>query len=236
VGSDELADLKRWLADQPANLTEQAGKRLLAAYGIPITLEATAASADEAAHFAEGFGGPVALKINSPDILHKTEAKGVLLNVDGADAVRQGYDQLLRSARSYKPDARIEGVLVQEMVPPGAVEVIIGTSVDPQFGPAVVFGLGGVLVELFRDASLRLAPVTRAEALDMIGDTRGAALLRGYRGRPAGDIEALADAICRLSHLASDLRNEIAAIDVNPLMILPVGQGVVAADALVIKR
>jgi succinyl-CoA synthetase beta subunit len=185
---------------------------------------------------AREFGGPVALKINSPDILHKTEAKGVLLNVAGADAVRQGFAQLLNNARAYRPDARIEGVLVQEMVPPGAVEVIVGASVDPQFGPAVVFGLGGVLVELFRDASLRLAPATRAEALDMIGETRGAALLRGYRGRPAADVEALADAICRLSHLASDFGNEIAAIDVNPLMILPVGQGVVAADALVIKR
>ena len=140
------------------------------------------------------------------------------------------------NAKAYKPDARIEGVLVQEMVPPGAVEVIVGASVDPQFGPAVVFGLGGVLVELFKDSSLRLAPVTRAEAHDMIAETRGAALLRGYRGRPAADVEALADAICRLSHLASDFRNEIAAIDVNPLMILPVGQGVVAADALVIKR
>jgi acyl-CoA synthetase (NDP forming) len=236
VSAAELADLKHWLADQPPNLTEQAGKRLLAAYGIPITREATAASADEAVRLAAGFCGPVALKINSPDILHKTEAKGVLLNVTGADAIRQGFAQLLNNAWAYKPDARIEGVLVQEMVPPGAVEVIIGASVDPQFGPAVVFGLGGVLVELFRDASLRLAPATRAEALDMIGDTRGAALLRGYRGRTAADVEALAAAICRLSHLASDFRNEIAAIDVNPLMILPVGQGVVAADALVIKR
>jgi acetyltransferase len=236
VGAADLADLKRWLADQPANLTEEAGKHLLAAYGIPVTREAVAASADRAAELAEKFAGPVALKISSPDILHKTEAKGILLNVAGADAIQQGFAQLLNNARAYKPDARIEGVLVQEMVPPGAVEVIVGASVDPQFGPAVVFGLGGVLVELFKDSSLRLAPVTRVEALDMIGETRGAALLRGYRGRPAADVEALADAICRLSHLASDFRNEIAAIDVNPLMILPVGQGVVAADALVIKR
>jgi acetyltransferase len=122
------------------------------------------------------------------------------------------------------------------MVQGDAVEVIAGASVDPQFGPAVVFGLGGVLVELFCDSSLRLAPVTRDEALEMIRETRGAALLNGYRGRPIGDVDALADALCRLSHLAADFQEEIVAIDINPLMVLPVGRGVVAADALVIKH
>ncbi len=236
VDTDELAAFRQWLAAQPSSLTEQASKRLLAAYGIPVTREVIAASASEAVRLAAEFAGPVALKISSPDILHKTEAKGVLLNVTGADAVRQGFDQLMRSARAYKPDARMEGVLVQEMAPPDAVEVIVGASVDSQFGPVVVFGLGGVLVELFKDSSLRLAPVTCAEAYEMITDTRGAALLRGYRGRAAADVEALADAICRLSHLASDFRDEIAAMDVNPLMVLPAGHGVVAADALVVKR
>jgi acyl-CoA synthetase (NDP forming) len=156
--------------------------------------------------------------------------------VMGADAVRQGFDQLMRTATAYKPDARVAGVLLQEMAPPGAVEVLVGASVDPQFGPVVVFGLGGILVELFRDSSLRLAPVTRAEAHEMIAETRGATLLRGYRGRIAADVEALADVICRLSHLASDLGKELAAIDINPLMVMPAGRGVVAVDALVIKR
>jgi acetyltransferase len=236
VDADALAGLKVWLAGQPPSLTEQGSKRLLAAYGIPVTREAVAASAAQAARLAATFAGPVALKIHSPDILHKTEAQGVLLNVVSAAAVRRGFAQLIRNARAYKPEARIEGVLVQEMASRGAVEVIIGASVDPQFGPAVVFGLGGVFVELFKDSSLRLAPVSRAEARAMIAETRGAALLAGYRGRPAGDVEAVEDAICRLSHLAADLQDEIAAIDVNPLMVLPAGRGVVAADALVIRR
>jgi acyl-CoA synthetase (NDP forming) len=231
-----LVAIKQRLASQPASLTERAGKQLLAAYGIPVTREVLARSADEACHLAGEFGAPVALKIESPDILHKTEAHGVLLSVSGEEAVRRGFDEILRNARAYRSDARIEGVLVQQMAPPGALEVIVGASCDPEFGPVIVYGLGGVLVELLKDASLRLAPVNRAEALAMINETRTTPLLRGYRGRPAADVEALADAICRLSHLAYDLRDDVLAVDVNPIMVLPAGQGVLAADALVVRR
>jgi acyl-CoA synthetase (NDP forming) len=234
VSDFEIMALRRELVGKPDGLTEQAGKRLLAAYGVPVAREALATSPSEAARLARQFGASVALKIQSPDILHKTEVQGVLLNLQGPSAVRRGYAEILQNVRRYNPAAHIDGVLVQEMVPPGAVEVIVGSSLDPEFGPVIVFGLGGVLVELFQDSSLRLAPVSRAEALEMIMETRGAALLRGYRGRPAADVEALADAICRVSHLAADLRNEIAAVDVNPLMVLPAGEGVVAADALVL--
>ena len=176
------------------------------------------------------------LKIASPDILHKTEAGGVLLGLHAPEQVRAGFERILANARAYDPAARLEGVLVQEMVPPGAVEVIVGSSVDPEFGPVVVFGMGGVLVELIKDAALRLAPVTAAEAAAMVAETRGAALLAGFRGAPPADLDALADAIVRLSHLACDLRDEIVAVDVNPLMVLPAGQGVVAADALVVRK
>ncbi len=236
IGQDQLGSLKEWLTRQPFSLTEQASKHLLQAYGVPVTREAVASSPEEAVRLAAELGGSVVLKIHSPDILHKTEAKGILLNVAGDDAVKRGFDQLLANAHAYNPGARIEGVLVQELVRPAAVEVIAGASVDNQFGPVVVFGLGGVLVELFHDSSLRLAPVTPAEAHIMVRETRGAALLDGYRGRPPADVDALADVICRLSHLVADFREEIVAIDINPLMVLPVGQGVVAADALVIKH
>ncbi len=236
VFPDGLAGLRRDLANQPVALTERSGKQLLAAYGIRVTREKLARTVEEAIRLAEEFQGPVALKIESPDIPHKTEARGVLLNLVGAPAVSQGFNTILRNATAYRSDARIEGILVQEMVPASAVEVIVGTSNDPEFGPVVVFGLGGIFVELLKDSSLRMAPVSDVEALEMIASTRGAALLRGYRGRPTADMAALADCICRLSHLAYDLRDEILAIDVNPLMVLPEGQGVVAADALVLRR
>ncbi len=172
AGAAALDRIKRGLAAEPPTLTERAGKRVLAAYGIPVTREALARSAEEAVELAAGFGGPVALKIESPDIPHKTEAGGVLLNLCGPADVRRGFELILANAAGYKGDARVEGVLVQAMVPPGAVEVIAGTSNDPDFGPVVVFGLGGVLVELLKDSSLRLAPVGPGEAREMIAATR----------------------------------------------------------------
>jgi len=236
VSADRLAALKRELAASSHSLTESQGKRLLAAYGIRAPQEALASSADEAARLAAALGRPVALKIASPDILHKTEAQGVLLNITGAEAVRDGYQRIVQSARRHSPQARIDGVLVQEMAPAEAVEVIVGATVDPQFGPVVVFGMGGILVELLHDAVLRLAPVSLASAMEMIAATRAGRLLTGFRGRPPADIAALADAIVRISYLAHDLRHEVAAVDVNPLMALPAGQGVMAVDALVVRR
>jgi acyl-CoA synthetase (NDP forming) len=231
-----LARLKADLAAAPCSLTEYHSKRLLAEYGVPITRERLARSADEAVRLAKEIGGAVVLKIQSPDVLHKTEAGGVQLNLVGAEAVCQAYEQIVRNAQSYHPGARIEGVLVQEMIPASAVEVIVGSSCDPDFGPVVVFGLGGIMVELFKDSALRLAPVTEAEARQMIAETRGAQLLYGFRGRPVADVAALAHAIVRLSYLAYDLQDVVAAVDVNPLMVLPTGQGVRAADALIVKR
>ena len=236
VSALQRVALREWLAGQPASLTERAGKRLLAAYGIRVTRERLAADADEAVRLAAEMGRPVALKIASPDILHKTEAKGVLLGLSEPEQVRAGFDRILANARAYDPAARLEGVLVQEMVPPGAIEVIVGSSVDPEFGPVVVFGLGGVLVELIKDAALRTGAGDRGRSAGADRRDAGAALLRGFRGAPPADLDALADAIVRLSHLAYDLRDEVIAVDVNPLMVLPAGQGVIAADALVVRK
>jgi len=231
-----LGRIRAELAGHPGPLSESTAKQLLAAFGIPVTRELVADSAERAVSCALELGYPVVLKIHSPDIQHKTEAGGVALNLSGPRQLRRAYDQTLRSARAHRPEARLDGVLVQEMAPADAIEVIVGSLYDPEFGPVVAFGLGGVLVELARDSVLRLAPVTPSEARAMTEEIRGAALLRGYRGRPPGDLEALADAIVRLSHLAHDLREEVAAVDINPLMVRPVGRGVLAADALVIRR
>ena len=235
VTAAALSRIRDELAVEPASLSESASKRLLSAYGVPVTRETVAVSADAAAIAAESIGFPVVLKVLSADILHKTEVGGVHLNLRDAREVRGAYEAIRRSVASRCPAARVEGVLVQEMVPPDAVEVIVGSTIDPEFGPVVLFGLGGILVELMQDSTLGLAPVTAERARDMIDSIRGAALMREFRGRSERDVDALADAIVRVSHLAFDLRHEIAAIDVNPLMVLPRGRGVVAADALIMK-
>jgi acetate---CoA ligase (ADP-forming) len=184
---------------------------------------------------AEQLGFPVALKVESPDIPHKTEAGVVRLNLGDAAQVRTAYAEILASAKAYAPEAQITGVSVQEMVGEG-VEVIIGVSCDPQLGPVLLFGSGGVMVEVYNDVALRRCPITRPEAQAMIAEVKGVRLLQGFRGRPAADLEALADTLVRVSHLAIHLEGHLAELDINPLMVLPSGQGVKAVDALVVFR
>ena len=217
------------------DLAEFEAKRVLAAYGIPVTREALAATRDEAVRAAGEIGFPVALKIQSADIPHKTEAGGVRIGVADGEAVAAAFDEIVVNARRHAPAARIDGVLVQEMVA-GGTEVILGVNNDPLFGPAIMFGLGGIFAEVFKDVTFRLAPVTRSEAVEMIREIRAFKVLDGARGRPKADVEALADAILRLAALAIDLRGEVAELDVNPLFVLPAGQGVKAGDALIKPR
>jgi acyl-CoA synthetase (NDP forming) len=217
------------------DLSETDGKRLLAEYGIPGTKETLARSADEAVAVAEAIGLPVVMKILSADIPHKTEAGGVRLGVADAAAVRTAYAEIIRNARAYKPAAAIDGVLVQEMVA-GGTELILGVQNDPLFGPAVMIGLGGVFAEVMKDVSFRLAPIGRSDAEAMLRELRGFALLDGARGRPKADVDAVVDALLRLSALAVDLRDDLAELDINPLTVLPAGQGVRALDALVKPR
>lgn len=210
-------------------MTEAASKALLACYGLPVTREFLARTKAEAA----AAGGTVALKISSPDIPHKTEAKAIRLDLSGPEAIGRGYDEVLAAAKAYRPDARIDGVLVQEMVR-GGEEVLLGVSQDPAFGPVLTVGLGGIFVEVFKDIALRLPPVSRDEARDMVAELRSAAVFNGVRGRPALDVEALADCVERLSWLAADLGGRIAELDINPLRVLPAGQGARVVDALVV--
>jgi acetyltransferase len=269
-------------------LSESESKQLLAAWGVASAREHRANSAEAAVEAAEQLGFPVALKLDSPDILHKTEAGVVRLNLRDAAQVRTGYAEIFASAKAYlnalpldggghlglkalpldggglgggdaaiappaatgaerpsSPPPRpspikgegveITGVSVQEMVGEG-VEVIIGVNCDPQLGPVLLFGSGGVMVEVYNDVALRRCPITRSEAQAMIAEVKGARLLQGFRGRPAADLEALADTLVHVSHLAMHLEGHLAELDINPLMVLPSGQGVKAVDALVVFR
>jgi acyl-CoA synthetase (NDP forming) len=236
AGYPSPTDLPAWrkkLQGMQGTLSEVEGRRLLAAYGIPGPGEAVVATAEEAVEAAQRIGYPVVLKILSPDIQHKTEIGGVRVGLEDEMAVVTAFHEVVEAARRHHPWARLEGALVQEMIPAGAVEVILGVLQDPGFGPVVVFGSGGILVELLRDSSLRLPPLSHEEALKMVHETRGVRLLQGFRGRTPADMDALADALVRVSQLAVDLGDLVSALDVNPLMVLPKGQGVRAVDALV---
>jgi acyl-CoA synthetase (NDP forming) len=220
------------LAGRSGDVAEHAAKRVLAEYGIPVTREELAATKERALAIAKRIGYPVAIKVQSPDISHKTEAKAVRLNLGSDAELAAAYDEVLANARAYKKGANVEGVLVQEMVKDG-VEAILGVTNDPLFGPAVMFGLGGIFAEVLKDVSFRLAPVTPSVAREMVEEIAGYPVLAGARGRPRADVEALADAIVRLSALAIDLKDTISELDINPLFVFPAGRGVKAADALI---
>jgi len=216
-----------------AALSETDSKRILGCYGIAIPQEILARDPEHAALAAGRIGGPVAIKIVSPDILHKTEAGGVRLGLSTPENVREAAKNILASASRYAPQARIDGISVQQMAPPG-VEIVLGVKNDRQFGPLIAAGLGGIMVELIRDSAVRLAPVGEQGARAMLASLDGHALLTGFRGKPGVDIDALVDAICRLSELAHDLSDVIDQIDVNPVIVG--AGGVMAADALVLCR
>lgn len=207
----------------------------LASAGITTVDVRLATSAKEAAKAARAVGFPVALKIASADIAHKSDIGGVMLKLVDAKAVEAGYATLMRRVRKAKPKARLDGVLVAPMVSDG-VEVILGVQRDPTFGPVVMFGLGGVLVEVLKDVTFRLAPFGEDEAHAMIREVKGYPILQGVRGAKPADVNALAKALARLSAYAAAHADRIETIDINPLIVRPRGQGVVAVDALVVPR
>jgi acetate---CoA ligase (ADP-forming) len=214
-----------------AAVGEHEAKKIIASAGIPTAREALADSADACVAAWKEFDGPVVMKIASPDLPHKTEIGGVLLNIDGEDAVREGHALLLERAHAAKPDARIDGVIVAEMIK-GGVETVMGVVRDPVFGPVVMFGIGGVFVEVLKDVTFRIAPFGIDEAYRMIDEIRGRAMLDGVRGAPPSDIDALADALSRLSVFAAANAETIDSIDVNPFIVLP--KGAAAVDALIV--
>lgn len=222
--------LRRALAEGRAALPEIESKRLLESIGIATAIPQAATSADEAARVAERIGFPVVLKVISPEVSHKSEVGGVLLNLYSAAEVRKGFEDIRRSMAAKAPDARFEGVAVQAMAPEG-VELIVGVTHDDRFGALVMAGLGGIFVEVLKDTALRLAPVDENEARSMLAELRGSALLRGARGRDAVDIDAVAKLIATLSRFAVE-NPELREMDLNPVVAYPDGIRVLDARVL----
>jgi len=208
-------------------LLEPEAKIVCMEYGIPVTRFKVALSKDEAVKFADQISYPVVLKIVSPDILHKWDLGGVILNLKNAGEVKNAYNKILENAKRHKPDAKILGVLVQEMAP-SSTEVIVGSIKDAQFGPALMFGLGGVFVEVLKDVTFRIAPITEADAREMITEVKGYPILKGYRGQPPADIDAIVQILMNTSRLIID-HTEIKELDLNPIMVYDKGAKTVDA-------
>jgi acetyltransferase len=213
-------------------LPAQAAFRLFEDFGIPTAPTKLARSAEEAAAAAEAIGFPVALKIESTEITHKSDIGGVALKLANPDAVRDSYRRMLAEVGRRAPQAKLDGVVVQKMSGEG-VEMILGVKRDPLFGPVVLCGFGGILVELLKDVSLGIPPLSRDQAREMLQRLRGFSILGGVRGKPPADVEGLCGAIAGLSQLAVSIGDRLAALDINPLIVLPQGAGVIAVDALV---
>jgi acyl-CoA synthetase (NDP forming) len=212
-------------------LTEREAKQVLALYGVPVVGEQLTSNAEDAVNAAASLGYPVVLKVESPDLPHKTEAGVIRLNLRDADEVRAGYQAVMANASAVSPPPRINGVLVQPMVPQG-IEMVVGARIDPLFGPLIVVGFGGILVELLQDTALAPAPVTPADALALLQQLKGERLLRGFRGMPGVELDKLADVISRVSRFAADHRDVISELDVNPLICA--GGRITAVDALIV--
>ena len=225
VGRGEPRELNGTLGNADAT-------RLLRDFGVPLAETIAAKDSEEAVRAADRLGYPVVLKIDSLHIAHKTDVGGVRVGCDDATGVRAAFRDMLDEVRRRAPAARLDGVLVQRMIA-GGREMILGVKTDPLFGPAIVCGFGGIFVEQLRDVSLRVPPVGPAEAAAMIAELRGAAILSGARGRAPADTGALAEAIVRLGALAETHRQTLRALDINPLLVLDDGRGVVAVDWLI---
>jgi acyl-CoA synthetase (NDP forming) len=212
-------------------LLEPEAKMVCMEYGIPVTRFKVALTLDEAGKFADQIGYPVVLKIVSPDVLHKWDVGGVMLDLKNSAEVKDAYEKILANVKNHKPDAKIVGVLVQEMAP-SSTEVIVGSTKDPQFGPAVMFGLGGIFVEVLKDVTFRIAPLTDADAREMITEVKGYPILKGYRGQPPADIDAIVKILMNTSNLVMD-HMEIKELDLNPIIVYQKGAKTVDARIII---
>ncbi len=219
--------------ENPVALSEFESKQLLAKYNVPIQAEIIAKTVEEAVAFAKEQNVPLAMKIESADILHKSDVGGVKLNISGEDAVREAYETIMMCVKEKKPEANINGILMAPMMKKG-VEMIIGVNNDPQFGPMVMVGMGGVFVELFKDVALYPAPLNKAEAMEMLKSLKSFKLLTGYRGSEPCDLDALCDTIVGIADFAAQNKDKLKELDINPLFVYPEGVGV--ADALIVME
>ena len=217
------------------SLTEIEAKDIFAIYGLSVTTTYLSKTEDEAVQLAKKIGYPVVMKIVSPDILHKSDAGGVKVNIKDEAGVRDAFKTIIKNAKSYKADADVHGIAIQEMAPWGT-EVILGSVNDLTFGPTMMFGLGGIFVEVLKDVTFRVAPVSAHQAMRMLGEIRGAPILNGVRGEAPRDKEALSQTIANYSAMIYDLADEIAESDANPGLVYEVGKGLKIADARVILK
>jgi acetate---CoA ligase (ADP-forming) subunit beta len=222
--------INRAVTENRTYLTEVESKDLVMEAGLPVVEGMLAGSEEEVVRISNQLGFPVALKIISPDIIHKSDAHGVKLNLADSAQAAEAYLNMTESIASQFPGAEIRGVSVQKMAPPG-VEVIIGMNKDVQFGPMVMFGLGGILVEILKDVSFRIVPLTRRDAREMIKEIKGYPLLEGYRGKERSDINFLIDLLMKVSKLAED-HPEIKELDLNPVFLYR--EGALVVDARII--
>jgi len=216
-------------------LTEIEAKQVFAAYGLPVTETYLAKSEEEAVTMAKEIGFPIVMKIVSPEILHKSDAGGVKVNIKDETSCREAYQTILENAKAYNADANIHGIAIQEMAPWGT-EVILGSVNDSTFGPTMMFGLGGIFVEVLKDVTFRVAPVSKKSSLRMISEIRGAPILAGVRGESPRDREVLAETISRYANMIVDLVDEISESDANPVLVYEEGKGVKVVDARIILK
>jgi acyl-CoA synthetase (NDP forming) len=208
-------------------LLEPEAKTICIEYGIPVTKFRVAKTAEEAVNIAEEIGYPTVLKIVSPDVIHKFDVGGVLLDLKSPEDIRDAYKKILENVKKHKPEAKIKGILVQEMAP-SSTEVIVGSTKDPQFGPALMFGLGGIFVEVLKDVTFRIAPITERDAREMITEVKAYPILKGYRNQPPADIDAIVKILLKTSKLVMD-HQEIKELDLNPIMVYEKGAKTVDA-------
>lgn len=214
---------------------EHESKDLISKYDIPVGDYKLLNNAKEAVDYANSIGYPVVAKAMSPDIVHKTEAGVIKLNLNSAEEVENAYSQIIDNAMKYNPNAKIAGVNVQKMAENGVVEIIIGSMRDTNFGPVLMFGLGGIFVEIFKDVSYRVCPITKEEANKMVRSIKAFPLLDGYRGQQKADINALVDTITKCCKLLSE-NPEINELDLNPVIMFEDGKGLMVVDARIILK
>lgn len=217
-----------------SKLLEHEAYEALTKYGFPAPKFGLARSAEEVAKLAEEIGYPVVLKIVSPDIVHKSDVGGVKLNLNSREEVFKAFDDIMRNVKAKAPEARTTGVLVQEMVP-SSLEVIVGATRDPTFGPVLLFGLGGIFVEVLKDVSFRITPLSKYDAETMLTEIKAAKILDGYRGTPPRDKEAIVDIIMKLAKFMED-QESVTDVDLNPVMVFEAGKGAKVADARILIR
>lgn len=236
VDRESVRDMfNRVRSEDRLSIGDAEARGILQAYGLRIPRSEVAETPEQAIEIASELGYPVVLKIASPDILHKTDVGGVKVGLSNAEDVRDAFELMMYRAQRYVPEARLWGCLVQEMVPSGGIEVLVGMNRDPQFGPLVTFGLGGIYVEALKDVTFRVAPFSREEAHEMLEEIRARALLDGVRGKPPADKEAIIDTLLRIGQLVLDFP-EIVELDINPLMVYQQNQGAIAIDMRLILK